>query len=66
MNINKLNKIISDSGMTINEVQDKAKMKSGSLYRLLSGTYKDVRLTTAFNLADALGFDINEFREEES
>lgn len=38
-------------------------MKSGDLYRLLSEKHKDVTLTTAFKLAEALGVDINEFRE---
>ncbi len=64
MDKNKLTKLIERSGLSVNEIQSKADMKSGALYRLLSGKHKDVTLTTAFRLADALGVDINEFREE--
>lgn len=39
-------------------------MKAGTLYRFLSGKRKEVYLSTAFNLADTLGVDVNEFREE--
>lgn len=39
-------------------------MKSEALYRLLSGEREDVLLSTAFKLADVLGVDFNEFREE--
>lgn len=63
MDKNKLKQLIDDSGMSVNEVQAKSGMKSGALYRLLSEKHKDVTLTTAFKLADALGVDINEFRE---
>lgn len=63
MNKKKLKQIIEKSGKTINAVQDEADMKSGALYRLLSGDHKDITLTNAFKLADALNVDVNEFRE---
>lgn len=66
MNIKKLRQIIDKSGKTINAIQEESGMKSGTLYRLLSGKHKDLTLTNAFNLADALGVDINEFRKDES
>lgn len=64
MNINRLKKLVEQSDKTINQIQNDANLKSGQLYRILNGTNKDITLTTAFKLADALGVDINEFREE--
>lgn len=66
MNKEKLKQLIKQSGKSINAIQVEADMKAGALYRLLSGKHKDVTLTTAFKLADALGVDINEFREEKN
>lgn len=63
MNKQKIKHLIKLSGKSINAIQIEAEMKAGALYRLLSGKHKDVTLTTAFKLADALGVDINEFRE---
>lgn len=63
MNINRLKKIVEQSDKTINQIQIDANLKSGQLYRILNGTHKDVTLTTAFKLADALEVDINNFRE---
>ena len=59
-----LKQLINQSGKTINAIQEESGMKTGTLYRLLSGKHKDVTLTTAFKLADALSVDLNEFREE--
>lgn len=64
MDKGKLKKLIEKSGKTVNMVQVESGMKAGSLYRLLSGKSKDVTLSTAFKLSDALGVDINEFREK--
>lgn len=65
MDREKLRKLIDKSGKTINAIQEESGMKSGALYRLLSGKHKDVTLSVAFKLADALGADIKEFRKEE-
>lgn len=64
MNKEKLKQLIEQSGKTIHQIQEAAGMSSGSVYKLLSGKSKDVELKRAFKLADALGVDINEFREE--
>lgn len=64
ININKLKEYVDNSGMTVHEIQVKANLKSGQLYRILSGITKDITLTTAFKLSDALNFDINELRGE--
>lgn len=66
MSNEKLKQLIELSGKSINAIQVEADMKAGALYRLLSGKHKDVTLSTAFKLADALGVDINEFREEKN
>ena len=66
MDNQKLKQLIEKPGKSINAIQEESGMKSGTLYRLLSGKHKDLTLTNAFNLADALGVDINEFRKDES
>lgn len=66
MDKEKLKQLIKQSGKSINAIQVEADMKAGALYRLLSEKHKDVTLTTAFKLADALSVDINEFREEKN
>lgn len=50
--------------MSINQIQIKAGLKSGQLYKILSGINKDITLSTAFRLSDALNIDINELRGE--
>lgn len=37
-----------------------------AIHKIMKGKTKDIRLSTAFKLADALGVDINEFREEKA
>lgn len=63
MNVKKLNELVEQSGKTIRQVQIEADLKSGQLYRILSGITKDITLTTAFKLSDALKCDVNEFRD---
>ncbi|MDK7716059.1 helix-turn-helix domain-containing protein [Aerococcus urinae] len=41
------------------------KIDHARLYRLKNGQVKEMTLSNAFKLADALGVDINKFREEE-
>lgn len=64
ININKLKEYVDNSGMTVHEIQVKANLKSGQLYRILKGINKDINLSTAFKIADALNIDINELRGE--
>lgn len=60
----KLKILIAQSGKSIFQIQNEAGMTSGSLYKLLNGTSDDIGLKRAFKLADALGVDINEFRDK--
>ena len=66
MNVKKLNKLVEQSGKTIRQLQIEADLNSGQLYRILSGVTKDITLTTAFKLADALKCDVNDFRKDET
>lgn len=63
MDKEKLRLLIKNSQKSINSIQEETGMKSGALYRLLSGEREDVLLSTAFKLADVLGIDVNEFSE---
>lgn len=60
----KIQHLVSVSGKTANQISKETGINHTSLYRLMDGTNKDMRLSTAFKLADALGVDINEFKEE--
>lgn len=64
MNVKKLNELVEQSGKTIRQIQIEADLNSGQLYRILSGVTKDITLTTAFKIADALEVDVNIFRKE--
>lgn len=50
--------------MTVLEIQVKANLKSGQLYRILKRINKDINLSTAFKIAEVLHMDINESKEE--
>lgn len=60
----KIQHLVSESGKTANQISKETGINHTSLYRLMDGTNKDMRLSTAFKLANALGVDINEFKEE--
>lgn len=62
MNIKKLKIMIKESGKTIRQIQIAAGLNSGQLYRILSGVNKDISLSTAFKLADALNCKVDDFR----
>lgn len=61
---NKLQHLVSESGKSANGISKEVGVSHTTIIRLLDGTNKDMKLTTAFKLADALGVDVNEFREE--
>ncbi|MGH2110088.1 helix-turn-helix domain-containing protein [Aerococcus urinaeequi] len=56
--------LIDKSGYTKHQIALKAGIKSQNLYNFLNGKLSSMDVNTAFKLADALGVDINEFREE--
>lgn len=61
---NKLQHLVSDSGKSANKISKEVGVSHTTINRLLDGTNKDMKLSTAFKLADALEIDVNEFREE--
>ncbi|MGF3075704.1 helix-turn-helix domain-containing protein [Facklamia sp. P12955] len=65
--LNKIKKIIIDDGRSIYEIAKKSGLTYSLVHNIVNGkTKKTIRLETAFKLADALGVDVNEFREKES
>lgn len=55
---------MKEKGLTPFKLGKKAGVDHAMIYKLLQGKQKDLMLSTAFKLADALNVDINEFREE--
>lgn len=60
----KLDSFMKEKGLTPFKLGKKAGVDHAMIYKLLQGKQKDLMLSTAFKLADALEVDINEFREE--
>ncbi|AXY24934.1 hypothetical protein CL176_02220 [Suicoccus acidiformans] len=57
--------LVSETGLSINKLAKSIGVDHSTIIRLCNGESKDMKLSTAFKLADALGVDINEFRKEE-
>lgn len=55
---------MKELGITAYEVAKRAGLTRQAIYAIRDGRKKDITLTTAFKLADALGIDVNEFRKE--
>lgn len=65
--INRIVKLIKEDPRTLYQLAKDAKVDYALLHRLVNGKVKkNIWLDTAFKLADALGVDINEFREGEA
>lgn len=60
----KLQHIVSNSNKSLNQLGKEIGVSHTTLTRIVNGDQEDMKLSTAFKLADALGVDINEFREE--
>lgn len=59
-------KIIKKDSRTLYQLAKDAGVDYALIHRLVNGKVKkNIWLDTAFKLADALGVDINEFREDE-
>lgn len=61
----KLQHIVSNSNKSLNQLGKEIGVSHTTLTRIVNGDQEDMKLSTAFKLADALGVDINEFREDE-
>lgn len=61
----KLQHIVSSSNKSLNQLGKEIGVSHTTLTRIVNGDQEDMKFSTACNLADALGVDINEFREDE-
>lgn len=60
----KIIKIINQNKDSQSELARKTGISHVAIYNIRTGKSKDISLSTAFKLADVLGVDINEFRED--
>lgn len=65
MNREIIKNLIKNTGLTKRQIALKANISPQNLYNFLNGKLSSMDVNTAFKLADALGVDINEFREDE-
>lgn len=65
LNRERIKNLINKTGLTKRQIALKAEISPQNLYNFLNGKLKSMDVNTAFKLADALGVDINEFREDE-
>ncbi|WP_022795755.1 helix-turn-helix domain-containing protein [Bavariicoccus seileri] len=63
--MNKLKKLVLKNGITPYKLSKKTGIDHSTIYRLISGEQEDILLQKAFRIADALGVDINDLREDE-
>lgn len=61
---NKIKQLIKESGKSTRQICIEAGFDTGAMSRIINGKNKDIKLSNAFKLADALGVDINEFRKD--
>lgn len=59
-----LNEIVNKSGLTPHGVAKKAGIDHTVIYKILSGERKDIYLSSAIKIADALEISLDEFRKE--
>ena len=57
-------KLINESTKSIYQISKETGIAASNLSRIVHGKQLNITLDTAFKLADSLGVDINEFREE--
>lgn len=62
MNTEKIKQLIENSKLSKHQIAEKTGVNHSVIYRLCSGETKEIKITTAFKLADVLGVDVNEFR----
>lgn len=61
----KLQHIVSYSNKSLNQLGKEIGVSHTTLTRIVNGNQEDMKFSTACKLANALGVDINEFREDE-
>lgn len=57
--------LINESTKSRYQISKETGIPAATLSRIVNGQQKNMELNTAFKLADALGVDINTFREDE-
>lgn len=62
--MSKFREIVNKSNLTPRQIALKAGVTHPTVYNWMNGKAVNPTLKTAFKLADALGVDVNEFREE--
>lgn len=62
--IKNVTRIINESKKSRYKISKETNIPAATLSRIVNGQQKSMDLKTAFKLADALGVDINEFRED--
>lgn len=60
----KIRELLIKSKKTLNKISTETGIVHSKLYKIKNGQQHGLKLQDAFKLADALGVDINEFREE--
>lgn len=63
MNTKLIKTLMDKSELSRHQLAQKVGVNHSVIYRIYSGKTTEIKLSTAFKLADALGVDINEFRE---
>ncbi|WP_417882751.1 helix-turn-helix domain-containing protein [Aerococcus kribbianus] len=59
----KIQHIVDSKDISPYQLSKKMGVSPTQVHKILTGKSKDMKLSTAFKLADALGVDINEFRK---
>lgn len=65
MNTKKIKELMDNAELTRHQIAQKVGVNHSVIYKIYNGSTKEIKISTAFKLADALGVDINEFREDE-
>lgn len=65
MNNKKIVQLIDESPLSRNQIAKAVGVNHSVINRIYSGETKDMKMSTAFKLADVLGVDVNEFRKQD-
>lgn len=55
--------LVEGSGKTYHAISKDIGVSHTTLYHLMTGNSRDMKLSTAFKIADYFGIDVNEFKE---
>lgn len=66
MDMFNLQRIVKESKLTPQEIAQKANIDYTIIYKIMSGQRKDMYLSTAIKIADALSISLDEFKKAPS